>query len=149
VPGIGDALRSHEIVGFDSSVFIYYIESVAPYAQPADDALQELAAGRRRGITSVVSLMEVTVRPLRLGLLDAAADYKSLIEHYPNLTVVPVDAAMAMRAAQLRAEHRLLPADALQIAACLEHGATAFVTNDHRLRRIRELDVLVLGDFLP
>jgi predicted nucleic acid-binding protein len=36
--------------------------------------------------------------------------------------------------------------DALQIAACLAHGAEAFVTNDRRLRRVTEIEVKVLED---
>jgi predicted nucleic acid-binding protein len=38
-------------------------------------------------------------------------------------------------------------ADSLQVAACLDRGATAFVTNDNGLRRVTDLDVLVLADF--
>jgi predicted nucleic acid-binding protein len=37
--------------------------------------------------------------------------------------------------------------DALQIAACLEHGVTAFLTNDRDLRGIGSLSVLILDDF--
>jgi predicted nucleic acid-binding protein len=36
----------------------------------------------------------------------------------------------------------------MQIAACLHHGATAFLTNDMRLRRVTELEVIILNDFL-
>jgi len=39
--------------------------------------------------------------------------------------------------------------DALQIAAALEAGATAFVTNDQRLGKVKELDVLQLDDYVP
>jgi predicted nucleic acid-binding protein len=40
----------------------------------------------------------------------------------------------------------LRPPDARQSAACLENGAMAFVTNDRRLRRVTELDVLLLDE---
>jgi predicted nucleic acid-binding protein len=36
--------------------------------------------------------------------------------------------------------------DALQNAACLENGAMAFVTNDRRLPRVTELDVILLDE---
>jgi predicted nucleic acid-binding protein len=51
-------------------------------------------------------------------------------------------------AAELRASYRLRPADALQVAACLVYGATAFLTNDRDLRRIGDLQVLLLEDFV-
>ena len=37
----------------------------------------------------------------------------------------------------------------LQVAACLQHGATAFLTNDRDLRRIGSaVEVLLLADFV-
>jgi predicted nucleic acid-binding protein len=57
---------------------------------------------------------------------------------------------VARRAAQLRARYRLRPADALQVATALVHGATAFVTNDRSLTRLRPaLDVVLLDEFVP
>jgi RecA-family ATPase len=55
---------------------------------------------------------------------------------------------VARRAAQLRARYRLRPADALQMATALVHGATAFVTNDRQLTRLAPvLDIITLDDF--
>jgi predicted nucleic acid-binding protein len=34
------------------------------------------------------------------------------------------------------------------VAAALEAGATAFVTNDRRLKQVQDLKVLVLEDYL-
>jgi predicted nucleic acid-binding protein len=42
------------------------------------------------------------------------------------------------------AEYRLRPAGALHVAACLEQGATAFLSNDRELRR----PVWMLADFV-
>lgn len=98
------------------------------------------------GITSTVTLMEVSVGPLMSGQLDRSTDALEFVSNMPNLRVVDVTAAVARQAASLRARHRLASADALQIAACLEHGATAFVTNDQALRRVTELQVVLLSD---
>jgi predicted nucleic acid-binding protein len=68
-----------------------------------------------------------------------------LLIHFPHLVLVDVTRDVARRAAQLRAHYRLRPAGALQVAAALDHGATAFVTNDRALARLNELlDVIVL-----
>jgi predicted nucleic acid-binding protein len=45
------------------------------------------------------------------------------------------------------AEYRLRPAGALHVAACLEQGATAFLSNDRERRRITHLHVWMLADF--
>jgi predicted nucleic acid-binding protein len=92
--------------------------------------------------------MEIAVRPLQLGRDEVADEYETLLAAFPNLSIVQADRAVARRAAQLRAAFRLRPADAIQVAACVEHGASAFVTNDNGLRRVDLLEVAVLDDYL-
>ncbi len=71
-----------------------------------------------------------------------------ILFNFPNLVITDIDRSIARKAAELRAVHRLRPADALQIAACLKLGATAFLTNDQDLRRVSELTMLVLEDYV-
>jgi predicted nucleic acid-binding protein len=60
-----------------------------------------------------------------------------------------VNPPVARRAAQLRAEYSLRPADALHVATSLVAGATAWITNDRGLRRLSSLiAVIVLDDIL-
>jgi predicted nucleic acid-binding protein len=103
-------------------------------------------AGRFEGITSVVTVLEISVKPLRLGRPEAADAYEALLGDIPHLTIVDLDARAARIGAELRATYGLRTPDALQIAACLAHGAEAFVTNDRRLRRVTEIEVKVLED---
>ncbi len=141
-------LRRHTRIGLDTSVFIYHIEERGPFAEAAGVAMDELANGAFVGVTSVLTLMEIAVRPLQLGRSDVAEEYEVLLANYPNLEVAAIDRPTARRAAELRARHRLRPADALQVAASLEHRATAFLTNDRDLRRVSEVDILLLADFV-
>ncbi|MDP8922337.1 MAG: type II toxin-antitoxin system VapC family toxin [Chloroflexota bacterium] len=141
-------LRSHRRVGIDTSVFIYHLEGSTHFAGPAGIALAELAAGAFEGVTPVLTLMEIAVKPLQLGRPDVADEYDVLLGMYPHLVVADVDRDAARRAAELRVAYRLRPVDALQVAVCLQHGATAFVTNDRELRRIVDLQVLLLKDFV-
>jgi predicted nucleic acid-binding protein len=99
-------------------------------------------------VTSVLTLMEIAVTPLQLGRPDVAEEYEILLANYPNLVIAALDRPTVRRAAELRAEYRLRAADALQIAACLEQGATAFLSNDRELRRIADLQVWMLADFV-
>jgi predicted nucleic acid-binding protein len=107
-----------------------------------------MADGTFAGCTSVLTLMEVAIKPLRLGRPEIADAYAALLEDIPNLAIVPLDTRSARIGAELRAEYGLRTPDALHIAACLAHGAQAFVTNDRRLRRVNEIEVVVLDDFL-
>jgi predicted nucleic acid-binding protein len=129
-------------------VFIYLIDTASPFSAVAADLFQQLRQQSMTGITSVLTLTELLVKPLQTGRRGLAAHYEALVRSVPYLDVVDIDARIARRAAILRAKHATSTADALQIAAALEHGATAFITNDRRLRRIEEIAVVLLADHI-
>lgn len=145
--GIADALQPHGRIGFDTSIFIYQLEGSSRYAASCSTVFDRLAQGTFEGVTSVLTLIELTVRPLQLGRFDAAREYEAALSSFPHLTIVDLDRSSARIAAQMRAAHRLRPADALQVAACLQAGATAFLSNDAGLRRLTEIEVLLLDTF--
>lgn len=145
---IAEVLRGHGRVGLDTSVFIYHLEGTSRYAACAAEVFSELAHGSFQAVTSVLTLMELAVKPLQLGRPDVADEYEVLLLNYPNLGIAEIDRATVRRAAELRAADRLRPADALQLAACLQQGATAFLTNDRELRRVAEVQVLLLEAFV-
>jgi predicted nucleic acid-binding protein len=134
-------------VGLDTSVFIYHFEGSLRFAEPAEHVLETIADGTLNGVTSIITAMELAVKPLQEQRPEVAAAYESLLYSFPNLVVVNINRRVARRSAELRAAHRLRPADALQVAACLEYGATALITNDRGLRRVSELQIILLEDF--
>jgi predicted nucleic acid-binding protein len=148
VADLAAALRRHERIGVDTPVFIYHIEGTTHLAGLAGVAMDELAGGAFTGVISVLTLMEIAVKLLQMRRPDVAEEYEVLLANYPNLAIAALDRPTARRAAELRAEYRLRPADALQVAACLEQGATAFLSNDRELRRITHLQVWMLDDFV-
>jgi predicted nucleic acid-binding protein len=142
-------LGRHGRMGIDTSIFIYHLEASPRYAGVAGRALSALADGTYTGITSPLTLMELMVKPLQLGRPEVADEYELLLAGFPNLMITDIDRPAARRASELRATYRLRPADAIQVGTSLRHGATAFLTNDRDLRRIKELQVIVLEDFVP
>jgi len=142
-----EAVRPHSRFGLDTSVFIYHIETLSPFSGAASQVLQHVGRHAATGITSVLTLTELLVKPLQSRRRGLAARYEALVRVTPNLILADVDVEIARQAAVLRATYRLRTPDAIQVAACLAHGATAFVTNDVRLRRVDELAVIVLADY--
>ena len=142
-----EVVRPHARFGLDTSLFIYHVEGSSPFSEAASQVLQCVGPNGATGITSVLTLTELLVKLLESGRRTLAERYEALIRATPNLILAEVDAEIARQAAVLRAKYRLRTADAIQVAACLAHGATAFVTNDRRLRRIDGLSVIVLGDY--
>lgn len=144
-----DALSGHTRLGLDTSIFIYHLEQHPRYALLTRSLLSGIETGQRMAFTSVVTLMEITVRPWQLGEAHIARQYEWALTHFPNLVVAEVTCEIAQQAAQLRAHYRLRPADALQVATALVNGATLLVTNDHDLARLAPaLAVVVLDDVL-
>ena len=143
-----ERLAGHAIIGLDTTIFIYHLEAHSRYQPLTQEVLAGIQAGRQTAITSTVTVMELTVRPWQVGRPAVARKYEVLLVHFPHLTLADVTRDVARRAAQLRARYRLRPADALQVATALVHGATAFVTNDRQLRRLMPvLDIIILDDF--
>ncbi len=144
---IAERLGRHAVVGLDTPVFIHHFEAHPRYLRLTQALLAGVQAGQWLAVTSAVTIMEVTVRPWQLGREAVAREYEALLAHMPHLTVADVTREVARRAAQLRARYRVRPADALQAATALVHGATALVTNDRLLERLsHELDVVILDD---
>ena len=147
---LDERLAGHEVIGLDTSVFIYHFEAHPRYLALTRVLLDAVQAGRQAAVTSTVTVMELTVRPWQLGRPAVAREYEVLLVHFPHLILADVTRDVARRAAQLRARYRIRPADALQVASALLHGATAFVTNDRQLALLApDLDVIVLDDVAP
>ncbi len=116
------------------------------YVRATRVIFESLASALFSGVTSVITVVEITVAPISLGRRDLEEQYFTALQWFPNLSLAEIGASIARKAAEIRARYRFLTPDAIQIAACMEHGATGFITNDRTLTRMAELDVLVLDD---
>ena len=143
-----DALSEHVRIGLDTSIFIYHLERHPHYFPLTQELLSGIEGGRWAALTSTVALMELNVRPWQLNRPEIARDYEAALADFPNLTMIDVTRRIARQAAQLRAAHRLRPADALHIATALAHEATAFVTNDRDFARLKMPSIVILSDFV-
>lgn len=145
---LGKSLAEHRLIGIDTPIFVYNFEQNPRFQRSAAEVFREVLNNRLKGVTSMITLMELLVQPLQGGRSDVVQQYEALLSSLPNLRVLTIDHAAAKQAAVLRAAYQLRPADALQIATCIVNGATAFVTNDLRLRRVTAIEMLILEDFI-
>ena len=135
--------------GIDTPVFIYHLEAHPHYAPVTQTIFSSLEARKWQGITSTIMLMEINVHPWQAGREDIARKYEALLVNFPNLDIVDIDRDIARLAAQLRARFNVRPADALQVAASLSHGAKLFLTNDHCLAALKTMiEIILLDDFI-
>jgi len=139
-------IRGHKRVLIDTAVWIYHFEQSSTFGEVAGRVIEELEAGKFRGVSSELTLLEITVKPLQLGRQDAADDYETLLSYFPNLELVPVSREILISAAGLRARFRLRTPDAIQVATAFAAGATCAVTNDDAWGQIPLIETLLLKD---
>src|SRR5215510_11542331 len=143
---IDETLVGVTSLGFDTAPLIYCVERHPVYVDIMREFVQRVDTGAVLGYSSMVTLTEVLTQPQQKGDATVEREYRDLLLHSRNFTLLPIDPVIAERAADLRARYRFRTPDALQIAAALTAGCQAFLTNDPRLKRTRELRVLVLDD---
>jgi predicted nucleic acid-binding protein len=135
-------------VAFDATVFVYLFESTGQLAAAAIAMANAVSARRLTGVVSSVALAEVIVRPIRIGDDTMGERYADAIRSIENRHVVPVTIEIAVEAGFVRGRTSLTLADAIHLAMARQAGASAFVTNDRRLRSMPELAVIQLADLV-
>ncbi len=135
-----------KVVGLDTTPLIYFIEENSTYLATVRSFFEALDRGEFRVVTSVVTLLEVLVHPLRHEDKELAQQYRDILLHTEGLTIVSLFPEIAEKAAQLRAEYNTRTPDAIQMATAIHEGASFFLTNDARLPSLPALQVLLLDD---
>ena len=140
-------LAGHRRIGLDSNILIYLLETSGPLADAAARIVDAIDAGATEAVLSSVGLIEILAGPARAG--DAAA-FELTADALRDLLirVVSLDRATAEDAAWIRGALGIGLEDAVHLASARNAGATAFVTNDRRLRSIPRLEVLYLDDLV-
>jgi predicted nucleic acid-binding protein len=135
-----------KVVGLDTAPFIYYIEKHTSYIDMLHLFFRAVERGEITVVTSVMTLLEALVQPLRKGDTKLADQYRHILFRTKNLTTVMPSRDITEEAAQLRALHNFTGFDAIQIATAMDASASVFLTNDRKLQRASAIPVLVLDD---
>ena len=140
-------LARHRRIGLDSNILIYLLETSGPLADAAARIVDAIDAGTTEAVLSTVGLIEILAGPANAG--DAAA-FELTADALRDLLirVVSLDRATAEDAAWIRGSLGIGLEDAVHLASARNAGATAFVTNDRRLRSIPRLEVVYLDDLV-
>lgn len=144
---IADHLHAIQRLFLDTAPIIYYVEANRNYLNRIEPIFASLDADGLVAVTSPITLAECLIMPYRHHQLGLQQAFSDLIIRGSNVLFVPINAEIAMQAAQLRAHYNLTLTDALQIAVALETRCDTFLTNDLALKRVSELEVMVLDDY--
>ena len=148
------AIPAGDRVLLDTTTLAAYLDSSEAAHPVARRVLEDfVAAGRNPAVISMITVMELLVRPLR-ATPSGHHTLLAFLRNHPNLEPIEIDLQVAQDAAFLRAAHRLSPPDALIVGTGLATQVAHLVTNDHDWGRkltslATRIRVCVLSDHLP
>lgn len=133
-----------KIVYLDTAPIIYAIEDGYPdYKEITLPFFKMVSRGKCLAITSVISLLEELVLPVRNKDIWLVRKFQRFF-YQTRVRTVEISSQIAEDAAELRALHtKLQIADAIQIATALSTNAAYFLTNDRELPVVSGTKVLI------
>jgi predicted nucleic acid-binding protein len=143
---LDDALKNISLIAFDTAPIIYLVEANPTYDALVTEIFQRVDDGKITGLTSVISLCEVLIHPIRNQNPVLKKKYLDILQNSPNFFTNSIVSSIAETAAEFRARYNLRTPDALQIATALENGCDAFLCNDNGLKRVTEIKILILDE---
>ena len=145
--GLVDELRGLRIC-IDTAPFIYFIEKNPKYLGLLRPFFAEINAGKIDALTSTITLLEVLVLPFKTKNESLAEKYRDILLYAEGLTTFEIFHEVSELSAKLRAKYSIRTPDAIQIAVGIIYGADAFLTNDSGLKKVKDIRVVILKDFL-
>jgi predicted nucleic acid-binding protein len=148
------SIREGDRILLDTTVLAAYFDATDVTHPVARHVLDDLVAnGRNPAVVSMITVMEILVRPLRASP-PGHHTVLAFLRTHANLECIPVDLQVAQEAAHLRAAERFAPPDALIIGTGLACQVSHIVTNDHdwksRLAKMTSrIGVVQTSDHLP
>lgn len=128
-------------VALDSNIFIYNLEENVEFLKFTNIIFERLLSDKLKAITSIISLTEI------LSFPGTASREEDLIQEFiliPNLEIIDVNSEIAIETARIRRKYKFRLPDAVQLATAKAGRAQAFITNDDRLEKFKELKVIML-----
>ncbi len=145
--GLVDEIRGSRIC-IDTAPFIYFIEKDPRYLDVLRPVFAEIDAGKIDALTSTITLLEVLVLPFKMKNEPLAEKYREILLYAEGLTTFEISHEVSELSSKLRAKYLIRTPDAIQIAVGIIYGADTFLTNDSGLKKVKDIKVMILEDFL-
>jgi len=135
-------------VFLDTAPLIYYIEENQRYSTVLNKLFLDNSKGEFLFQTSVITLLEVLVLPMRQNEIQLVEQYQNILCNSLSIDIFDLNVEIAKRAAGYRAKYGLKTPDSIQFATAIYASADYFFTNDIQLKAVKEIEVLVLDELI-
>lgn len=143
-----NTFRKCENVYLDTSILIYLFQDQQKYSELLEDIFYLLESENINICFSSLLLTELLVDPLKNGQLDIAKNWLSYFKIAQNLEIIDLNPPIAVDAAFLRAKYNIKTPDCIHLATAMQKAKSVFLTNDIDLKKVKEVKVLCIKDFL-
>lgn len=136
-------------VALDSMIFIYLFEEDARFINRVKPLFEIIERGNLKGITSIVSPLEVLSAPKLEKEPEKRAAFAKFFQKTPNLSVHSLSWKVMEKAAGLRRKNTVLKTpDSIQLATAIETNTPYYITNDQKLKKlkIKNLRILLVNE---
>jgi predicted nucleic acid-binding protein len=114
---------------WDTMLFVYWIEDHPRYAKRVRHLLDKMKQRQDQLCTSSFAVGEILVGPYKTGANETAKKIRDVLRP-PFVDVISYTLEMADLYAEIRAKHKVSPADAIHLACAAQGHIDLFLTND-------------------
>ena len=120
-------------VFLDTAPLIYYIEENQRYSSVLNKLFLDNSKGEFLFQTSVITLLEVLVLPMRQNEIQLVEQYQNILCNSPSIDIFDLNVEIAKQAASYRAKYGMKTPDSIQVATAVYASADYFLTNEARV----------------
>ena len=128
----------------DTSLFIYLFEDHPVYASAIQPVFDALSSDKMSAYSSIITVSEVLTKPIENKGFELTKKYQEIFLHLPNLTIASPTYDIAVQAAIIRARYKFQLIDCFQLALASHYQCLAFLTNDKKLKKFKDLRIILL-----
>ncbi len=143
---MGVDFQGADIIFIDTAPFIYFFEKHDRYFHHMARFFDQVYETNCQVITSIITYIELTTQPARLGNDKLVRKYGDYLGNSENISTFPLDIKIADFAVQMRAKYQLKTPDAIQLGTALACGADYVLTNDRAWQQVTEVDLLLVDE---
>lgn len=142
------ALSRFRKVALDSAGFIYFFEDNPNFSDLSAVVFELAEKNKISIISSILVSVEVLTGYRRAKNNSAENEFKQMLKDFPNIEMYGITDKLVDHIVHLRAIYRMKTPDAIHLATAIEHKADVFITNDRQLKKVKEIAILCLGDYV-
>lgn len=141
-------IEKAENIYIDTALFIYLFEENEAFFAQAKKVFEAAIEQGSIVTNSVIVIAELLSKKEIQTELPVKVLLKNSYYNLPNLKLVSVDRIISEHAADLRATYNIALPDAIHLSTAILEDCQLFVTNDKKLKRVKEIKVFCISDFI-